>query len=458
MLMHATPASATARNPVPSPAATCDVLVIGGGPAGATLSAFLTQRGHRVVVLEKDRHPRFHIGESLLPMNVPLFERLGVLDEVKKIGLPKYGAEFNDQGKTLTWYFKDALVKNRANTYEVRRSEFDQLLVAHTRKQGTEVREGVRVTEVEFRPGRTSLVTARDETGGTSRWEAKYVVDATGRDTFLSNRFGVKQRNPAHNSSAVFGHFSGVPRRTGMDEGNISIYWFEHGWYWMIPLKDGAMSVGAVCWPYYLKSRQKPVDEFLWDTLQLNPMVAERMQGAKLLAPALATGNFSYQTGQMYGDGWLIVGDAFAFIDPVFSSGVYLAMNSAERGAQVVDAILKRGDVSVAANRRLLRDYERTIRRGLKQFSWFIYRITTPVMRRMFMNPRNAFHIEEAVLSLLSADVFDKTPIRFPLGVFKTVYWIATFINWRESLASWRQRQRAWNTKLDFEWKSDAEQ
>jgi len=255
----------------------------------------------------------------------------------------------------------------------------------------------------------------------------------------------------------VFGHFSGVPRRTDLDEGNISIYWFEHGWYWMIPLKDGSMSVGAVCWPYYLKSRQKPVDEFLWDTLQLNPMVAERMQGAKLLAPALATGNFSYQTEQMYGDGWLIVGDAFAFIDPVFSSGVYLAMNSAERGAQVVDAILKRGDVSVAANRRLLRGYERTIRRGLKQFSWFIYRITTPVMRRMFMNPRNVFHLEEAVLSLLSADVFDKTPIRFPLGVFKTIYWIATLLNWRESLASWRQRQRAWNTRLDFEWKSGTE-
>jgi len=455
MVMQAT-ASVTRTTPNTT-AATCDVLVIGGGPAGATISAFLTQMGRKVVLLEKDRHPRFHIGESLLPMNVPLLERLGVLDDVKKIGLPKYGAEFNDQGKTLTWYFKDALVKNRPNTYEVRRSEFDQLLIAHTRTLGTAVHEGTRVTEVAFRPGQTTLVTSRGEAGDTQHWEASYVVDATGRDTFLSNRFGIKQRNPAHNSSAVFGHFSGVPRRTGLDEGNISIYWFEHGWYWMIPLKDGSMSVGAVCWPYYLKSRQKPVDEFLWDTLQLNPMVAERMQGAKLLAPALATGNFSYQTEQMYGDGWLIVGDAFAFIDPVFSSGVYLAMNSAERGAQVVDAILKRGDVSVAANRRLLRDYERTIRRGLKQFSWFIYRITTPVMRRMFMNPRNVFHLEEAVLSLLSADVFDKTPIRFPLGVFKTIYWIATLLNWRESLASWRQRQRAWNTRLDFEWKSGTE-
>jgi len=433
---------------------TCDVLVVGGGPAGSTISAFLSQQGWKVTLLEKDRHPRFHIGESLLPMNIPLFERLGVLDQVKKIGLPKYGAEFNDNGVTLTWYLKDALVKDRPNTYEVRRSEFDHLLIERTRQLGTEVHEGVRVTDVEFRPGQTARVTAENESGDTQYWEARYVVDASGRDTLLANRFGVKQRNPAHNSAAVFGHFAGVPRRAGLDEGNISIYWFDHGWYWMIPLRDGAMSVGAVCWPYYLKSRSKPVDEFLWDTLQLNPMVAERMKDAKLLAPALATGNFSYQSKSMYGDGWLIVGDAFAFIDPVFSSGVYLAMNSAERGAVVVDHMLKKGDVSVAGNRAMLKSYERTLRRGLKWFSWFIYRITTPVMRRMFMHPRNAFRMEEAVLSLLSADVFDKTPIARPLTVFKIIYWIATFWYWRESLASWRQRQRAWNTRLDYVWKS----
>ena len=445
----------TSIAPTPT-ASSCDVLVIGGGPAGSTISALLAGRGRNVVLIEKDRHPRFHIGESLLPMNVPLLERLGVLEQVKKIGLPKYGAEFNDAGKTLTWYFQDAMVKNRPNTYEVRRSEFDQLLFEHSRQQGTHMHEGARVTEVEFRPGQPSRVTVRDAAGDLQYWEAKYIVDASGRDTFLPNRFGIKQRNPAHNSSAIFGHYAGVPRRAGKDEGNISIYWFEHGWYWMIPLKDGAMSVGAVCWPYYLKSRKKPVDEFLWDTLQLNPMVAERMRGAKLLSPALATGNFSYQTEKMYGDGWLLVGDAQAFIDPVFSSGVYLAMNSAERGAQLVETMLQKGDMSVAGNSRLLREHERTIRRGLKQFSWFIYRITTPVMHKMFMNPRNAFRMEEAVLSLLSADVFDKTPIRFPLAVFKTIYWIATIFTWRESFAAWRQRRRAWNSRLDYEWKSGA--
>jgi len=440
--------------PTASPSRSCDVLVVGGGPAGSTISTLLSGLGWKVALMEKDHHPRFHIGESLLPMNVPLFERLGVLDQVKAIGLPKYGAEFNDEGRTLTWYFKDALVKNRPNTYEVRRSEFDHMLIEHSRARGTTVHEGHRVTDVEFRPGQTTRVTVEDESGTSNVWETRYVVDASGRDTLLANRFQTKRRNPAHNSSAVFGHFEGVPRRPGKDEGNISIYWFEHGWYWMIPLKDGAMSVGAVCWPYYLKSRKKPVDAFLWDTLQLNPMVAERMKGAKLLAPALATGNFSYQSDQLYGDGWLMVGDSFAFIDPVFSSGVYLAMNAAERGAAVVDTMLRKDDVTVAGNRRLLRDYQRTIGRGLKWFSWFIYRITTPAMRRMFMHPRNNFHMEEAVLSLLSADVFDKTPIARPLTVFKIIYWVATVWYWRESLASWRQRQRAWNTRLDYVWKS----
>jgi flavin-dependent dehydrogenase len=188
------------------------------------------------------------------------------------------------------------------------------------------------------------------------------------------------------------------------------------------------------------------------DTLALNPLVAERLKNARLMAPAMATGNFSYQVDRMSGDGWLIVGDAYAFIDPVFSSGVFLAMNSAELAAEVIDDALRSGDLSAKS----LGHHEKKIRRGLKIFSWFIYRITTPALRKMFMSPHNAFRIEEAILSLLSADIFGNTPIRFPLFVFKTIYYTASIINWRESLASYRQRHRAWHSKLDFVWKSDA--
>ncbi|HEY6721074.1 MAG TPA: tryptophan 7-halogenase, partial [Burkholderiales bacterium] len=234
------------------------------------------------------------------------------------------------------------------------------------------------------------------------------------------------------------------------DEGNISVYWFDHGWYWMIPLRDGAMSVGAVCWTYYMKTRKVSVDQFLLDTIALCPLMAERLKDAKLMAPALATGNFSYRATRMTGDGYLMVGDAYAFIDPVFSSGVFLAMNSGELGAEVVDEALRNGDVSA----RSLRRYEKTIQHGLKTFSWFIYRITTPALRKMFMSPRPAFRLEEAILSLLSADIFGKTPIRGPLLVFKIIYYGISIKSWRESLAAWLKRRRAWRTKLDFVWKS----
>lgn len=435
----------------------CDVLVIGGGPAGSTFSALASERGWCVTLLEKEHHPRFHIGESLLPLNMPLFERLGVREQVEHIGMLKPGAEFNHEGSAPSvFYFRNAMDKSYPIAYQVRRSEFDHLLLKNSAAKGADVREGVRVTDVEFGPGQPAVVHAVDETGGAHTWEARLVVDASGRDTFLANRFKMKTRNPQHNSAAVFGHFSGVERRNGHDAGNISMYWFDHGWYWMIPLKDGAMSVGAVCWPYYLKTRTKPVDEFLWDTLRLNPLVAERMRNARLMAPALATGNFSYQARRMYGDGYLLIGDAFAFIDPVFSSGVFLAMTSADLGAKVADEMLRKGDVSVKANRALLRRYEKTMRRGLKTFSWFIYRITTPRMRRMFLNPppRNEFRMVEGVLSLLSADIFGDTPIRRPLFMFKVAYYVFSIVEWRESVAAWRRRRRAWHSRLDFVWKS----
>lgn len=446
----ATVSNATHADTVP-PENRCDVLVIGGGPGGSTVSALLAEKGWNVVLLEKEHHPRFHIGESLLPLNVPLLERLGVKERVDKIGLLKYAAEFNYEGyESVTYYFGNAMDKSFPSAYEVRRSEFDDLLLRNSQAKGTRVHEGVKVTDVELHSGRTSLVRAVDEGGAHRLWEAKVVVDASGRDTFFANRLKTKHRNRQHNSAAVFGHFAGATRRAGKDEGNISVYWFDHGWYWMIPLRDGAMSVGAVCWPYYLMSRKKSVDEFFMDTLALNPMVAERLKNARLMGPALATGNFSYNVESMAGDGYLLVGDAYAFIDPVFSSGVFLAMNSGELGAKAIDASLRSGDLSA----RSLGRYEKKIRRGLKTFSWFIYRITTPALRKMFMSPRNLFRMEEAILSLLAADIFRKTPIRIPLFVFKVIYYTSSIVNWRESLASYRQRRRAWHSRLDFTWKS----
>lgn len=419
----------------------CDVLVIGGGPAGSTVSALLAEKGWAVTQLEKDTHPKFHIGESLLPMNLPILDKLGVLDEVDQIGIRKYGVEFNceSRNKPTTYYFENALNKNHPYAYEVQRAKYDKILFNNAKRKGVTTLESMRVVNVEFNSDGSSTIDAQDNGGGMHQWHAKFLVDASGRSTFLGNKFKTKQRSKQHNSAAIFGHFEGVERRQGKDEGNISVYWFEHGWFWFIPFKDGTMSVGAVCWPYYLNSRSVGVEQFLMDTLALCPGAMERMREARLISPVTATGNFSYRLKNMYGKGYLIIGDAFAFIDPVFSSGVLLGMNGAMHAAEVVDGILR--DPASASQR--LHKFDRMVRYGLNTFSWFIYRITQPAMRTMFMGPRNWFRMEEGIMSLLAGDLFRDTPIKRPLFFFKIIYSIAYLINWRVNRRSYMRRQES---------------
>ncbi len=422
----------------------CDVMVIGGGPAGSTISTKLAEKGWKVVMLEKGHHPRFHIGESLLPMNIPILDDLGVLDQVEEIGIRKYGAEFNSMAHShkALYYFGEALDRNYPYAYEVKREEFDEILFRNAAKKGVDTREGTRVTNIEFDKDKTSLIDARDESNTPLRWHARFLVDASGRSTFLANKLGIKNRNKKHNSAAIFGHFEGVVRRTGKDEGNISLCWFDHGWFWMIPFKNGSMSVGAVCWPYYMNSRKTGVDQFLWDTIALCPAVAERMKDARLISPVTATGNFAYQANHMAGDGYIMVGDAFAFIDPVFSSGVLLGMNSGIRGAGLVDSVLRDPD---SASQKI-REFDRSIRGGLKIFSWFIYRITQPAMRHLFMDKKSErARPEAAVLSLLAGDLFRDLPIRRFLLFFKILYYAGFIANFRENFTAYRRRRRGIN-------------
>ena len=419
----------------------CDVLVIGGGPAGSTVSALLAEKGWSVTQLEKDAHPKFHIGESLLPMNLPILERLGVLEQVDEIGIRKYGVEFNCESreKPTTYYFKNALNKNHPYAYEVQRAKYDKILFSNANLKGVDTRENIRVEDVEFHKDGSSTIQAKDSDGNLHQWKARYLVDASGRGTFLGNKFKIKHRSKHHSSAAVFGHFEGVERRQGLDEGNISVYWFEHGWFWFIPFKDGSMSVGAVCWPYYLNSRKVSVEQFLMDTLALCPAAMDRMRNAKLISPVTATGNFSYRLKKMYGKGYLIIGDAFAFIDPVFSSGVLLGMNGAMHAADVVDGILR----EPASESRRLRKFDHMVRYGLKTFSWFIYRITQPCMRNMFMGPRNWFRMEEGIMSLLAGDLFRDTPVKRPLFFFKIIYYFAYLLDWRRNRNSLKQRKQS---------------
>jgi len=418
----------------------CEVLVIGGGPAGATTASMLAERGIRVVLIEKSRHPRFHIGESLLPANLPLLDRLGVGGKVRAIGMEKWAAEFVSpwDGRRQEFEFAGSWDKSMPFAYQVRRSEFDEILFRRAAELGAEVIEGCRVTDVEFSSdGRATRVHAQGDTGIARSWRADFVVDASGRDTVLGNRLQAKQRNKKHNSAAIYAHFQGARRHVGKREGNISIFWFDHGWFWFIPLADGATSVGAVVWPSYLKTRAKPVREFFLDTIALCPPLAELLREASLASEVEATGNYSYACDRTHGRNYFLVGDAYTFIDPVFSSGVMLAMQSGMAAAEAIAAC--RANPAGAA--RALRQFDRVIRHGPKQFSWFIYRVTNPTMRELFLGPRNVLRMKEALLSVLAGDIFGRTPIWGSLRSFKALYYLISILQWRRTLQAARRRR-----------------
>jgi flavin-dependent dehydrogenase len=273
----------------------CDVLVIGGGPAGSTMAALLASQGRDVVLLEKAHHPRFHIGESLLPFNVPLFEKLGLREQVEAIGMPKWGVEFVSPHHQHRSYveFGEAWDKSVPMAWQVRRSELDELLFRHAASRGARTVEGCQVQSVRFDDEGADVLATLDD-GAQRPWRARYVVDASGRDTLLARQFNDKHKHPKHNSAAIFGHFTGAQRLQGEKrEGSISIFWFQHGWFWFIPLADGTTSVGATCAPAYLKSRDKPLKDFFADTIAMAPPLAERLRDATLVdehvwAPAIS--------------------------------------------------------------------------------------------------------------------------------------------------------------------------
>jgi flavin-dependent dehydrogenase len=398
----------------------CDVLVVGGGPAGSTIAGLLAQKGRHVVVFEKDRFPRFHIGESLLPLNLPLFQRLGIADEVERIGVYKPGAEVvsDEHAQATTFRFDRNPHLSIDHSYHVRRADFDKLLLDNSRRLGATVLEGTRVTEVELGAEGRPRITAVGPDGASSSWFPRFLVDASGRDTLLLRRLGFKRADKRNNTAAVFGHFRNVPRRTGSAEGMITMHLFDHGWFWMIPLPDDITSVGLVGTRSFFRTRTEDLDSFFARAVAASPSVAGRMMNAEPISPLVATGNYSYDSPRYAGDGYILIGDAAAFIDPLFSSGVMMAMSSAAFAAEVVHAWLDDGKLG----ERLMHIYERKLRRGLNSLSWLIYRINTPMLRDIFMSSFDLFSTRNGLLAILAGDFYEKPRPLSPLRRLQLAY------------------------------------
>jgi flavin-dependent dehydrogenase len=400
----------------------CDVLVIGGGPAGSTAAAMLAERSCDVVLLEQAEHPRFHIGESLLPANMPILARLGVTEEVAAIGVFKPGAEFVDDetGKCSAFSFDLSVNRTSVSAYQVPRAPFDAILFNNARRRGARAAERTRVTEVTLGEpgGRAHVVAMRD--GVREEYAPRFILDATGRDTLMATKLGLKRSNKHNSTAAVYAHWRGVQMQLNERPGYITVHLATDGWFWMIPLPDGVMSIGFVGNADVFKGRRGNAQELYLDRLLRSPTVAARMTGAERISDITATGNYSYRATTAHGQGWMAIGDAFAFLDPVFSSGVLLAMTAGELGVEVAQAWLRDPAAGVA----LAKSAERRLCQAMDNLGWLIYRINTPILRSMFMSPSNRFGMRAGLVALLAGNLKIDRQLRIPVLAFKSAYYL----------------------------------
>jgi len=332
-----------------------DVIVIGGGPAGATTATLVAQQGQRVELFERDRFPRFHIGESLIPNTYWVLERLGMLPKLRGSRfVRKYSVQFvNEHGKlSEPFYFGDYNPHESSQTWQVRRSEFDQLMLDNARAHGVTVHEGARVMEVLFEGRRAAGARVRGQDHQDREIRAQVVVDASGQSTLLMDRLGLREWDPVLKKAALWTYWKGAHRDTGVDEGATIVLSLRgrNGWFWYIPLHDDIVSVGVVAAHDYLfENRASKEHEAIYlEEVERCPGLAPRIASATRCDIFRAQKEYSYRARQCAGDGWVLVGDALGFLDPLYSSGVLLALKSGQLAADAIAAGLAAGDTTAA--------------------------------------------------------------------------------------------------------------